>query len=94
MYLPEWRFYAANDKTTADPTRSGNPIDPLLKGSSFGCKIQCDHRSSYEMERIRKWTEWQSTPHKGKSLYEEFQFITIMTQNAQNARVLRHLQTE
>jgi transcription initiation factor TFIIB len=34
------------------------------------------------MKRIRKWTEWQSTPHKEKSLYDEFQFITIMAQNA------------
>ena len=81
-YSPEWRFYAANDKTTSDPTRCGNPINPLLKESSFGCKILCDNKSSYEMKRIRKWTEWQSTPHKEKSLYEEFQFITIMAQNA------------
>ena len=81
-YSPEWRFYASNDKTVSDPTRCGNPINPLLKESSFGCKILCDHKSSYEMKRIRKWTEWQSTPHKEKSLYEEFQFITIMAQNA------------
>ena len=81
-YSPEWRFYAANDNTTSVPTRCGNPITPLLKESSFGCKILCNHKSSYEMKRIRKWTEWQSTPHKEKSLYEEFQFITIMAQNA------------
>jgi len=81
-YSPEWRFYGANDKNSVDPTRCGNPINPLLKESSFGCKILCDHRSSYEMKRIRKWTEWQSTPHKEKSLYEEFQFITLMAQNA------------
>ena len=81
-FSPEWRFYASNDKTVSDPTRCGNPINPLLKESSFGCKILCDHKSSYEMKRIRKWTEWQSTPHREKSLYEEFQFITIMAQNA------------
>jgi transcription initiation factor TFIIB len=81
-YSPEWRFYGANDKNVSDPTRCGNPINPLLKESSFGCKILCDHRSSYEMKRIRKWTEWQSTPHREKSLYEEFQFITLMAQNA------------
>jgi transcription initiation factor TFIIB len=34
------------------------------------------------MKKIRKWTEWQSMPHKEKSLYEEFQFITTMAQNA------------
>jgi transcription initiation factor TFIIB len=81
-YSPEWRFYGANDKNTTDPTRCGNPINPLLVESSFGCKILCDNRSSYEMKKIRKWTEWQSTPHREKSLYEEFQFITIMAQNA------------
>jgi len=81
-YSPEWRFYGANDKNMVDPTRCGNPINPLLVESSFGCKILGDSRSSYEMKKIRKWTEWQSTPHREKSLYEEFQFITVMAQNA------------
>lgn len=81
-YSPEWRFYGADDKNSNDPTRCGNPINPLLVESSFGCKILCSSHSSYEMKKIRKWTEWQSMPHKEKSLYEEFQFITIMAQNA------------
>lgn len=81
-FSPEWRFFGGSDKHAVDQTRCGNPVNPLLKESSFGCKILCDHRSSYEMKRIRKWTEWQSTPHKEKSLYDEFQFITIMAQNA------------
>jgi transcription initiation factor TFIIIB Brf1 subunit/transcription initiation factor TFIIB len=34
------------------------------------------------MKKMRKWTEWQSMPHKEKSLYEEFQFITTMAQNS------------
>jgi transcription initiation factor TFIIB len=81
-YSPEWRFYGADDKNTNDPTRCGNPINPLLLESSYGCKILCNAKSSYEMKKIRKWTEWQSMPHKEKSLYEEFQFITIMAQNS------------
>jgi len=81
-YSPEWRFYGADDKNSNDPTRCGNPINPLLLESSYGCKILCNARSSYEMKKIRKWTEWQSMPHKEKSLYEEFQFITIMAQNS------------
>ena len=81
-YSPEWRFYSGNDKNVADPTRCGIPINPLLMESSFGCKILCDNKSSYEMKKIRKWIEWQSTPHREKSLYEEFQFITVMAQNA------------
>ena len=81
-YSPEWRFYGADDKNANDPTRCGNPINPLLQESSFGCKIICNGKSSYEMRKIRKWTEWGAMPHKEKSLYDEFQFITIMAQNA------------
>lgn len=81
-HSPEWRFYGAEDKNTANPTRCGNPINPLLVESSMGCKVVCSSKASYEMKKIRKWTEWQSMPHKEKSLYEEFQYITIMAQNA------------
>jgi transcription initiation factor TFIIB len=81
-YSPEWRFYGAEDKNANDPTRCGNPINPLLVESSFGCKVLCSTNSSYEMKKIRKWTEWQAMPHKEKSLYDEFQFITTMAQNA------------
>lgn len=81
-YSPEWRFYGADDKSANDPTRCGNPINPLLVESSYGCKVLCNSKSSYEMKKIRKWTEWQSMPHKEKSLYDEFQFITVMAQNA------------
>ena len=81
-YSPEWRYYGTEDKNTNDPTRCGNPINPLLVESSFGCKILCDNKSSYEMKKIRKWTEWISMPHREKSLYDEFQFISIMAQNA------------
>ena len=86
-YSPEWRFYGADDKNANDPTRCGNPINPLLVESSFGCKVLCNTRSSYEMKKIRKWTEWQSMPHKEKSLYDEFQFITVMAQNAGIPRI-------
>jgi transcription initiation factor TFIIB len=86
-YSPEWRFYGAEDKNANDPTRCGNAINPLLVESSFGCKVLCNTKSSYEMKKIRKWTEWQSMPHKEKSLYDEFQFITIMAQNSGIPRI-------
>jgi transcription initiation factor TFIIB len=81
-YSPEWRFFGAEDKNVNDPTRCGNPINPLLEQSSYGCKVLCTPKCSYEMKKIRKWIEWQSMPHREKSLYDEFQFITIMAQNA------------
>ena len=86
-YSPEWRFYGSDDKNATDPTRCGNPINPLLQESSFGCKILCGPNASYEMRRIRKWTEWGAMPHREKSLYDEFQFITIMAQNSGISRI-------
>ena len=81
-YSPEWRYYGSDDKNANDPTRCGNPINPLLIESSYGCKVLCNNKSSYEMKKISKWTEWQSMPHREKTLYDEFQFITVMAQNA------------
>lgn len=78
----EWRYYGADDNQNSDPTRCGMPINPLLKESSFGCKVICSGSTSYEMRKIRRYTEWQSMPYKEKSQYDEFQRITIMSQNA------------
>ena len=81
-YSPEWRYFGADDKNANDPTRCGNPVNPILPESSFGCKVLCTPKSSYEMKKIRKWTEWQSMPHREKSLYDVFQYITAMAQNS------------
>jgi transcription initiation factor TFIIB len=78
----EWRYYGADDNQNNDPTRCGMPINPLLKESSFGCKVLCNGGTSYEMRKIRRYTEWQSMPYKEKSQYDEFQIITTMAQNA------------
>ena len=78
----EWRYYGADDNQNSDPTRCGMPINPLLKESSYGCKVLCIGPMTYEMRKIRRYTEWQSMPYKEKSQYDEFQIITIMAQNA------------
>ena len=79
----EWRFYGAEDNQTTDPARCGNPINPLLEESSFGCKIipSC-HRMTYEMHKIKRYIEWQSIPYKEKKQYNDFQYITDMAQKA------------
>jgi len=74
----EWRFYGAEDSNASDPTRAGPPINPLLHESSFGCKVMCATNSSYEMRKIRRYSEWQSMPYREKSQYDEFQRIIIL----------------
>ena len=78
----EWRFYGADDNNQNDPTRCGMPINPLLKDSSHSCKVLCINKSSYEMHKIRRYTEWQAMPYKEKSQYDEFLRITVISQNA------------
>ena len=79
---PEWRFYGVDDNHNSDPTRCGMPINPLLQESSYSCKVLCPSKSSYEMHKIKRYTDWQSMPYKEKSQYDEFQLITIIAQNA------------
>lgn len=78
----EWRYYGANDNNHSDPTRCGMPINPLLIESSMGCKIMCSSKSSYEMRKLRRYTEWQSMPYKEKAQYDEFEHIKIMANNS------------
>jgi len=75
----EWRYYGAADNQMSDPTRCGMPINPLLKESSYGCKVICNSRSNYQMRKVRRYTEWQSMPYKEKSQYDEFQRIKEMS---------------
>ncbi len=81
-FSPEWSFYGGEDRNGKDPARCGNPINPLLIESSFGCKVMTNGKSTFEMRKIKKWTEWQAMPHREKALNEEFQFITVMAHNA------------
>jgi transcription initiation factor TFIIB len=78
----EWRFYGADDNQSSDPTRCGMPINPLLRESSYSCKILCPSKTTYEMHKIKRYTDWQSMPYKEKSQYDEFQLINIISQNA------------
>ena len=78
----EWRFYGNGDNPGADPTRCGMPVNPLLEQSSYGCKILCTGKASYEMRKIRRYTAWQSMPYREKSNYDDFQRIISMSGNA------------
>jgi transcription initiation factor TFIIB len=78
----EWRYYGASDNKMSDPTRCGMPINPLLRESSYACRILLNYKSSYQMKRIKRYTDWQSMPYKEKARYEEFQRIIIYSRNA------------
>lgn len=77
----EWRYFGGDDSGGDDQTRCGMPINPLLRESSFGCKV-LNGKYSTEMRKIRQYTEWQSMPYKEKSLYDEFQHISTLASNS------------
>lgn len=72
---PEWRFYGTDDNNNKDPTRCGMPINPLLEESSYSCKVLSNNFQTYEMRKIRRYTEWQAMPYREKSQYDEFMHI-------------------
>jgi transcription initiation factor TFIIB len=78
----EWRFYGADDNSSDDPTRCGMPINPLLEQSSYGCKVLCPAKTSYEMRKIRRYTEWQSMPYNEKMRYDEGLRINALANEA------------
>tara|TARA_Y100000591_G_C21844683_1_gene707949 strand:- start:2433 stop:3524 length:1092 start_codon:yes stop_codon:yes gene_type:complete len=79
-YSAEWRYYGADDNSNIDPTRCGVPINPLLHESNFGCKLLINGNSTYELQKIKRYTDWQAMPYKEKSLYDEFQKIINIAQ--------------
>jgi transcription initiation factor TFIIB len=78
-HTAEWRNYSEN---ASDPTRCGMPINPLLRESSYGCRVVSKGITTYEMRKIMRYTEWQSMPYKEKSQYDEFERIKMMAANA------------
>ena len=84
----EWRYYGAEDSGSKDPTRCGMPINPLLKKSSYGCKVVCNSKSTYEMRKIRRYTEWQSMPYEEKTQYDEFEWIKAMARQSGIAKII------
>lgn len=77
----EWRFYGG-DGGGENPARCGMPVNPLLRESSYGCKVLCNGKSSYEMRKIRRYTSWQSMPYREKSNYDDFQHIIALASTA------------
>ena len=87
-YSPEWRFFSVDDRNATDPSRCGNPIDPLLEQSSYAVKVLCGNVSSTEMKNLRKWISWQAMPANEKALYEEFQIISSLSHNGGLSKII------
>jgi len=79
---PEWRFYGGDDNNGGtDPARCGGPINPYLPETSSSC-IVLYGKYDRSVNKLRKQNEWLSSNYKEKTLYHDFQIITMHCQNA------------
>jgi transcription initiation factor TFIIB len=88
MYNNIFDFGCEVKSDANDNQRYGMPINPYLEQSSYGCRVNCGNISSYEMRKIKRYTEWQSMPYKEKSQYDEFQRIINMSQNGNISKLI------
>ena len=84
----EWRYYGANDSNNRDPTRCGMPTTEFYDPSSFGCKVVCNSRSSYEMRKISRYTETQYMSYRLRIQYEDFEHIKTMANIAGISKII------
>ena len=83
----ETRFYGASDSKSSDPTRCGNPINPLLPKSSMGTQMSPLYNSKYSaLTRLHKWNQM---PPDERSLNTVFKNIDLFVRDTTiNAKII------
>ena len=75
----ETRFYGASDSKSVDPTRCGNPINPLLPKSSMGTQMSAMYNSKYStLTRLHRWNQM---PADERSLNVVFKKIDMLVRD-------------
>ncbi len=77
----EYRWFGADDKNP-DPTRVGNPLNPLLPESSMGTRILVRPGESKAMRKIRQYHLWNVMPYRERSLWNVFEMLQVRAANA------------
>jgi transcription initiation factor TFIIIB Brf1 subunit/transcription initiation factor TFIIB len=77
----EYRWFGSEDRSP-DPSRVGNPLNPLLPESSLGTRIVArpgEHRS---MRKIRQYHLWNVMPYRERTLWNVFEGLQVRAANA------------
>lgn len=77
----EYRWFGADDRNP-DPSRVGNPLNPLLPESSLGTRILYRPGDSKAMRRIRQYHMWNIMPYRERTLWNVFEGLTVRASNA------------
>ena len=77
----EYRWFGSEDRSP-DPTRVGNPLNPLLPESSLGTRILTRPGDSKAMRRIRQYHLWNIMPYRERTLWTIFEMLQVRASNA------------
>ena len=77
----EYRWFGADDRNP-DPSRVGNPLNPLLPESSLGTRILYRPGDSKAMRKIRQYHLWNIMPYRERTLWGVFEGLHVRASNA------------
>lgn len=77
----EYRWFGTEDRSP-DPTRVGNPMNPLLPESSLGTRIVSRPGESRAMQKIRQYHLWNVMPYRERTLWNVFEGLQVRAANA------------
>jgi transcription initiation factor TFIIB len=77
----EYRWFGSEDRNS-DPTRVGNPLNPLLPESSLGTRIMSRPGDNRAMRRIRQYHLWTIMPYRERTLWGVFEMLQVRASNA------------
>jgi transcription initiation factor TFIIB len=77
----EYRWFGSEDRSP-DPTRVGNPMNPLLPESSLGTRIMSRPGDNKAMRRIRQYHLWNIMPYRERTLWTVFEMLHVRASNA------------
>ena len=72
----EYRWFGSEDRNS-DPTRVGNPLNPLLPESSLGTRIMTRPGDNRAMRRIRQYHLWTIMPYRERTLWTVFEMLQV-----------------
>jgi len=77
----EYRWFGSEDRNP-DPTRVGNPLNPLLPESSLGTRIMARGGDNKAMRRIRQYHLWTIMPYRERTLWGVFEMLQVRASGA------------
>lgn len=77
----EYRWFGSDDRNP-DPTRVGNPLNPLLPESSMGTRILVRPGENKAMRKIRQYHLWNVMPYRERTLWNVFEMLQVRAANA------------